>query len=123
MSPLAQLDCLLENILRELTLRFVVPRLSEFDSLWDTANRICDRNQIKSISSSAVACRQRATALRYGMLLRPVISTVGKKQVGAGYSRSGDVPNVVAFPLQAISQIRDPQVGGNSNAIDRRPAL
>ena len=31
MSPLAQLDCLLENILRELTLRFVVPRLSEFD--------------------------------------------------------------------------------------------
>jgi hypothetical protein len=52
MSPLAQLDCLLENILRELTLRFVVPRLSEFDSLWDTANRICDRYQIKSISSS-----------------------------------------------------------------------
>jgi hypothetical protein len=52
MSPLAQLDRLLENILRDLTLRFVVPRLSEFDSIWDTANRICDRYQIKSISSS-----------------------------------------------------------------------
>ena len=52
MSPLAQLDCLLENILPELTLRFVVPRLREFDSLWDTANRICDRYHIKSISSS-----------------------------------------------------------------------
>jgi hypothetical protein len=33
MSPLVQLDSLLENILRELALRFVVPRLSEFDSL------------------------------------------------------------------------------------------
>jgi hypothetical protein len=52
MSPLAQLDRLLENILRELTLRFVVPRLSEFDSVWDTANRVCDRYQIKSIPSS-----------------------------------------------------------------------
>ena len=52
MSPLAQLNRLLENILRDLTLRFVVPRLSEFDSLWDTANRICDRYQIKSIFSS-----------------------------------------------------------------------
>jgi hypothetical protein len=52
MSPLSQLDRLLEHILRDLTLRFVVPRLSEFDSLWDTANRICDRYQIKSISSS-----------------------------------------------------------------------
>jgi hypothetical protein len=52
MSPLAQLDCLLEDILRDLTLRFVVPRLSEFDYVWDTANRICDRYQIKSISSS-----------------------------------------------------------------------
>ena len=50
--PLAQLDRLLENILWELTFRFVVPRLSEFDSLWDIANRICDRYQIKSISSS-----------------------------------------------------------------------
>jgi hypothetical protein len=52
MSPLAQLDRLLEDVLRDLTLRFVVPRLSEFDSIWDTANRICDRYQIKSISSA-----------------------------------------------------------------------
>jgi hypothetical protein len=52
MSPLAQLDCPLENILRELTLRFMVPRLSDFDTLWDTAIRICDRYQIKSISCS-----------------------------------------------------------------------
>jgi len=51
MSPLAQLDRLLESVLRELTLRVVVPRLSQFDSVWDTANRICDRYQIKSIST------------------------------------------------------------------------
>jgi hypothetical protein len=50
MSPLAQLDRLLDNILRELTLRFVVPRLSEFDAVWDIANRICDRYKIQSIS-------------------------------------------------------------------------
>jgi hypothetical protein len=52
MSPLAQLDRLLENILRELTLRFAVSRLGEFDSVWDTANRICDRYHIRSISNS-----------------------------------------------------------------------
>jgi hypothetical protein len=52
MSPLAQLDYLLESIIRELALRIVVPRLSEFDSVWDTANRVCDRYQIKGISSS-----------------------------------------------------------------------
>jgi hypothetical protein len=52
MSPLAQLDRLLESIVQELTLRVVVPRLSEFDSVWDTANSICDRYQIKSVSSS-----------------------------------------------------------------------
>jgi hypothetical protein len=51
MSSLAQLDSLLEIIIRELTLRIVVPRLGEFDSLWDTTHRICDRYQIKSISS------------------------------------------------------------------------
>jgi hypothetical protein len=52
MSPLAQLDYLLESIIRELALRIVVPRLSEFDCVWDTANRVCDRYQIKGISSS-----------------------------------------------------------------------
>jgi len=51
MSPLAQLDHLLDSIISELTLRIVVPRLGEFDSVWDTTNRICDRYQIDNISS------------------------------------------------------------------------
>jgi hypothetical protein len=52
MSPLAQLDLLLEKILVELTLRVVVPLLSEFDSVWETANRVCDRYTVKGISNS-----------------------------------------------------------------------
>jgi hypothetical protein len=42
MSPVAEIDKELENIIRELTLRIVVPRLSEFDSVWEATNRICD---------------------------------------------------------------------------------
>ena len=52
MSPLAQLDQELENIIRELTLRILVPCLSEFDSVWETANKVCDRYQIPAIPCS-----------------------------------------------------------------------
>ena len=46
MSPLAQLDLVLEQIIRELTLNIVVPRLSGFDRVWEAANRVCDRYEI-----------------------------------------------------------------------------
>lgn len=48
MSPLAQLDRQLESIIRELTLRLVVPKLSEFDCVWELANRVCDRYAIRA---------------------------------------------------------------------------
>jgi hypothetical protein len=46
MSPLAQFDRELEKVIRELTLRIVAPRLSEFDFVWEVANKVCDRYEI-----------------------------------------------------------------------------
>ncbi|HZQ22605.1 MAG TPA: hypothetical protein VFA89_07365 [Terriglobales bacterium] len=42
MSPLQQFDEQMESLIRELTTRIVVPRLSEFDEVWEAANRVCD---------------------------------------------------------------------------------
>jgi hypothetical protein len=47
MSPLEQLNQALDNIIRELTLRILVPRLGEFDRVWEIANQVCDRYQIQ----------------------------------------------------------------------------
>jgi hypothetical protein len=43
MSPIAQADQELDNVIRELTMRILVPRMGEFDDVWDIANRVCDR--------------------------------------------------------------------------------
>ena len=43
MSPLAQLDRELEEIIRELSLRTIVPRLSEFEDVWEITNQVCDQ--------------------------------------------------------------------------------
>jgi hypothetical protein len=47
MSPLEQFDAAMDAVIRELTLRILLPRLSEFEYVWDAANRICDRYEIK----------------------------------------------------------------------------
>jgi hypothetical protein len=52
MSPLVQLDRQLEVIVRELTLRLIAPRWSEFDSVWVAANRVCDRYGIRAALAS-----------------------------------------------------------------------
>lgn len=54
MSPLVQLDHELERILRELTLRIVIPRLSEFDSVWEAANRVCDHYAVRELSAEPI---------------------------------------------------------------------
>jgi hypothetical protein len=46
MSPLARVDRELEKVIRELALRIVAPRLSEFDFVWEVANKVCDRYKI-----------------------------------------------------------------------------
>jgi hypothetical protein len=43
---LLELDQQLERIIREFTLRIVVPRWNEFDTLWETALRVCERYQV-----------------------------------------------------------------------------
>jgi hypothetical protein len=47
MSPLAEFDRKLEEMIRELTLHIVVPNWSEFDTVWESANKICDRYDLK----------------------------------------------------------------------------
>ena len=47
MSPLAQFDQELEKIIRELTLKILAPRLGEFDGIWEVADSVCDRYEIK----------------------------------------------------------------------------
>ncbi|HZW91381.1 MAG TPA: hypothetical protein VFF64_00240 [Candidatus Eremiobacteraceae bacterium] len=36
-----------ELVIYELVLRLVVYRLGEFDRVWETANRICDRYEVR----------------------------------------------------------------------------
>ena len=47
MSKLDEFDRRLELIIRELTLRILVPRWNEFDAVWESANRVCDRYQLR----------------------------------------------------------------------------
>ncbi len=47
MSPLAEFDRKMEEMIRELTLHIVVPNWSEFDTVWESANKICDRYDLK----------------------------------------------------------------------------
>lgn len=47
MSPLARLDRALEDIIRELALRILAPGMSEFDQVWEIANEVCDRYEIR----------------------------------------------------------------------------
>ena len=50
MSPLAQFDLELGNVIREIRLRLMVPRVSEFDYVWEAANRVCDRYEIGKVA-------------------------------------------------------------------------
>jgi len=46
MSPLAEFDRRLEQVIRTFALRILVPRWTEFDAVWESANRICDRYEL-----------------------------------------------------------------------------
>jgi len=50
MSATAQIDQSSEEIIYELALRVIGYRLKEFDRIWEAANKICDRYQIKKAS-------------------------------------------------------------------------
>jgi hypothetical protein len=46
MSPLAEFDRRLEQVIRTFALRILVPRWTEFDAVWESANRISDRYEL-----------------------------------------------------------------------------
>ena len=46
MSPLTEFDQRMEQIIREFALRIVVPRWTEFDTVWEAAIRVCDRYEL-----------------------------------------------------------------------------
>ncbi|HWY21307.1 MAG TPA: hypothetical protein VNX26_08810 [Candidatus Acidoferrum sp.] len=50
MSATAQFDQTSEEIIYELARRVIVYRLGEFDRVWQSANKICDRYQLKKAS-------------------------------------------------------------------------
>lgn len=51
MSPLAQLDLTLEQFIRQITLRILSLRSAEFEAVWESANRICDRYDLAAIAA------------------------------------------------------------------------
>ena len=57
MNP-SEPDPLLEEIIRELTLRIVAPRWTEFDSVWETAIRVCGRYDLGKSKKAAVPVKQ-----------------------------------------------------------------
>jgi hypothetical protein len=46
MSPIAEFDRRLEQMIRDFAVRILVPRWTEFDDVWQTANSVCDRYKI-----------------------------------------------------------------------------
>ena len=64
---LLELDQQLERIIREFTLRIVVPRWNEFDTLWEAALRVCERYELGKarpvVSAIAYESSQDATQL------------------------------------------------------------
>jgi hypothetical protein len=47
MSPLAEFDQRMEQMIRDFALRILVPRWTEFDDLWEAAIRVCDRYDLR----------------------------------------------------------------------------
>jgi len=46
-SAIVQIDEASEEIIYALARRVIVYRLGEFDRVWESANKICDRYQVK----------------------------------------------------------------------------
>ena len=47
MAPIDEFDKKLEQMIHQLALRILVPRWNEFDAVWESANKICDRYPLK----------------------------------------------------------------------------
>jgi len=47
MSPLKKVDQELEAVIHELATRIVIPKMGEFDDVWEIANLVCDRYDLQ----------------------------------------------------------------------------
>ena len=66
MAPIDEFDKKLEQMIHELALRILVPRWNEFDAVWESANKICDRYPLKQdrLTSKPVnSCKRSTDAL------------------------------------------------------------
>ena len=59
MSPIAEFDQRLEQMIREFAMRILIPRWTEFDAVWETANKICDRYDLEKLASPTSAAKAR----------------------------------------------------------------
>jgi hypothetical protein len=57
MSPIAEFDQRLEQMIREFAVRILIPRWTEFDAVWETANKICDRYDLGKLASPTSAAK------------------------------------------------------------------
>jgi hypothetical protein len=46
-----QFDDQLAKLIRELAKRIAVPRMGEFEAVWETANRVCDRYPLNNFDT------------------------------------------------------------------------
>jgi hypothetical protein len=44
----------MEQLIRAFALRILVPQWNEFDAVWQTANRVCDRYQLEKPPGATV---------------------------------------------------------------------
>jgi hypothetical protein len=47
MSAIAQLEYMSDEIIYMMARRLIISSLGEFDRVWESANKICDRYQVK----------------------------------------------------------------------------
>jgi len=60
MSPIAEFDRRMEQLIRTFALRILAPDWTEFDAVWQAANRICDRYELGKTLTETLS----ATAIR-----------------------------------------------------------
>jgi hypothetical protein len=46
MSSIGEFDRRLEQMIRDFVVRILVPRWTDFDAVWETANGVCDRYEL-----------------------------------------------------------------------------
>jgi hypothetical protein len=53
MSSIAEFDRKLEQMIRDFVVRILVPRWTDFDTVWETTNGVCDRYELGKPLSTA----------------------------------------------------------------------